>query len=80
MRDARDLELSFIDASKLTVVVSPDEIDIITHYRPNAKVRSRMCTRCLHGHGCSSVSLTPAPNFTPCRHLLTADRGHQQHP
>ena len=38
VREARDLELSLIDAAKLTVVVSPDEIDIITHYRPDTKV------------------------------------------
>jgi len=34
----RDLELSFIDASQVTVVVSPDEVDIIKHYRPNAQI------------------------------------------
>lgn len=34
LRRLRDLELSYMDAADLTVVVSPVEVDVIHHFRP----------------------------------------------
>lgn len=38
VRAKRDMELHLIDHSALTLVVSPDEIEVIHHYRPETKV------------------------------------------
>jgi len=38
VRHTRDSEMYFIGKSKVTIVVSPEEVDLIHHYEPEAKV------------------------------------------
>lgn len=59
VRDKRRVELALIDASDLVVVVSPQEVELIKHYRPDTKVRGagvalltcrqRRCMQCEAG-------------------------------
>lgn len=45
VREKRRVELALIDSSNLVVVVSPQEVELIKHYRPDTKVGDKhSCT------------------------------------